>query len=145
MDKDVAKRLRDAGIPDALRHATERTAAQAMFEKLSAELGVPFFVKPANSGSSVGVSKAPTPRAGLRRGPRRWATIKAAGGGIDPGPRNRGGGARQRRSGGLGPGRDRAGHDFYSYEAKNLDENGAMLLIPAEPPGGSGGARAESL
>ncbi|OLO04265.1 MULTISPECIES: D-alanine--D-alanine ligase [Salinicola] len=59
MDKDVAKRLlRDAGIPVApFVTLTRRTAASADFEALRAELGTPLFVKPANQGSSVGVSR----------------------------------------------------------------------------------------
>ncbi|WP_110693594.1 D-alanine--D-alanine ligase [Salinicola halophyticus] len=59
MDKDVAKRLlRDAGIPVApFVTLTRRTAVSADFETLSAKLGSPLFVKPANQGSSVGVSR----------------------------------------------------------------------------------------
>ncbi|OLO08673.1 D-alanine--D-alanine ligase A [Salinicola sp. MH3R3-1] len=59
MDKDVAKRLlRDAGIPVApFVTLTRRTAVSADFETLSAKLGTPLFVKPANQGSSVGVSR----------------------------------------------------------------------------------------
>ncbi|WP_251975789.1 D-alanine--D-alanine ligase [Salinicola avicenniae] len=60
MDKDVAKRLlRDAGIPIApFVTLTRRTAREADAEALLAELGSPLFVKPANQGSSVGVSRA---------------------------------------------------------------------------------------
>jgi len=59
MDKDVAKRLlRDAGIPVApFVTLNRRTAANIDFEALSAKLGTPLFVKPANQGSSVGVSR----------------------------------------------------------------------------------------
>lgn len=59
MDKDVAKRLlRDAGIPVApFVTLTRRTATDADFDTLRAELGTPLFVKPANQGSSVGVSR----------------------------------------------------------------------------------------
>ncbi|KAA0018646.1 D-alanine--D-alanine ligase [Salinicola corii] len=62
MDKDVAKRLlRDAGIPVApFVTLTRRTAAEADFDSLSAALGSPLFVKPANQGSSVGVSRVET-------------------------------------------------------------------------------------
>jgi len=59
MDKDVAKRLlRDAGLEVApfvtLRRRDRQTAD---FAQISAQLGLPLFVKPANQGSSVGVSK----------------------------------------------------------------------------------------
>ena len=59
MDKDVAKRLlRDAGLAVAPFVCLNRvTAAQTGYDALVAQLGTPLFVKPANQGSSVGVSK----------------------------------------------------------------------------------------
>jgi D-alanine-D-alanine ligase len=134
MDKDVAKRLlRDAGIPVARSVTlTERTAAAATFEALAAKFGAPFFVKPANSGSSVGVNKV--------RDAAGWAAARtdalrydrkllveefiqgreievAVLGNDDPQASV--------------PGEIVPQHDFYSYEAKYLDENGARLRIPA--------------
>jgi D-alanine-D-alanine ligase len=59
MDKDVMKRLmRDAGIPVAkfltiYRHQQK----QFDFNTVKQALGFPFFIKPANLGSSVGVHK----------------------------------------------------------------------------------------
>ena len=58
MDKDVAKRLlRDAGIAVA-PWVTVFKHEQPKFPAIIAELGFPLFVKPANMGSSVGISKA---------------------------------------------------------------------------------------
>ncbi|GHB14392.1 D-alanine--D-alanine ligase [Salinicola rhizosphaerae] len=59
MDKDVAKRLlRDAGIPVApFITVTPRSVTDLDFASVSAQLGSPLFVKPANQGSSVGVSR----------------------------------------------------------------------------------------
>ncbi|MBV8045620.1 MAG: D-alanine--D-alanine ligase [Paludibacterium sp.] len=59
MDKDVAKRLlRDAGLPVApFVTLTRANRHQADFAAIEAQLGLPLFVKPANQGSSVGVSK----------------------------------------------------------------------------------------
>jgi D-alanine-D-alanine ligase len=59
MDKDVAKRLlRDAGLDVApFACLTRRSAALSPYEDLVARLGLPLFVKPANQGSSVGVSR----------------------------------------------------------------------------------------
>lgn len=59
MDKEITKRvLRDNGIPIArfsvLYHIDKKAFS---FEDLKAELGLPLFVKPCNSGSSLGVSK----------------------------------------------------------------------------------------
>lgn len=57
MDKDVAKRLlRDAGLAVA-PFACLRRRDTVDFDALVARLGLPLFVKPANQGSSVGVSK----------------------------------------------------------------------------------------
>jgi D-alanine-D-alanine ligase len=59
MDKDVMKRLlRDAGIAVAkfiTFHNFQRP--QINFENVADQLGLPFFVKPANAGSSIGISK----------------------------------------------------------------------------------------
>ena len=59
MDKDVTKRLlRDAGLAVApFVTLTRSNRAKFTFEQLSERLGLPLFVKPANQGSSVGVSK----------------------------------------------------------------------------------------
>jgi D-alanine-D-alanine ligase len=59
MDKDVMKRLlRDAGIPVAkfLVYKKHELGTIA-FKAVTDQLGLPFFVKPANLGSSVGISK----------------------------------------------------------------------------------------
>lgn len=64
MDKDVTKRLlRDAHIDIAPFVCLDRdAAASADFGVISSQLGNPLFVKPANQGSSVGVSRATTAR-----------------------------------------------------------------------------------
>lgn len=57
MDKEVVKRLlRDAQLPvSKFRVFTKRNVP--IFKELCDELGNPFFLKPSNSGSSVGISK----------------------------------------------------------------------------------------
>ncbi|MFZ2150364.1 MAG: D-alanine--D-alanine ligase family protein [Minisyncoccia bacterium] len=58
MDKDVMKRLlRDAGIPIG-KFITLKESGEINFNKIKKVLGLPVFIKPANMGSSVGVSKA---------------------------------------------------------------------------------------
>ena len=59
MDKDVTKRLlRDAGLAVApFVTLTRANRGQYSFAQLSDNLGLPLFIKPANQGSSVGVSK----------------------------------------------------------------------------------------
>jgi D-alanine-D-alanine ligase len=57
MDKAVAKvQLQHFGIPVARGHVLS-SPRQYQYEELVASLGLPFFVKPANMGSSVGVHK----------------------------------------------------------------------------------------
>ena len=57
MDKDAMKRLlRDAGLPIG-KFLTFRLGDKVSFNKIKKELGSPLFIKPANMGSSVGVSK----------------------------------------------------------------------------------------
>lgn len=59
MDKDVMKRLlRDAGLPIARFLVFKKNELAAIsFSAVKQALGLPFFVKPANLGSSVGVTK----------------------------------------------------------------------------------------
>ena len=137
MDKDVAKRLlRDAGIPVAKYLVfTTTTATGASFDELSRTLGLPFFVKPANAGSSVGISKVRTAgewadaRALALRYDRKLLAEEFIHG-------------REIEVAVLGndnpeasvPGEIVPRHEFYSYEAKYLDENGARLDIPAVLP-----------
>ncbi|MFQ5689788.1 MAG: D-alanine--D-alanine ligase [Gemmatimonadota bacterium] len=137
MDKDVSKRLlRDAGIPIARFRAFHREfGSPPAFDDLASDLGLPFFVKPANMGSSVGVTKVRT-REGfdgaIRRAfdyDRKLVVEEFIEG-------------REIECAVLGnaqpsasvPGEVIARHDFYSYEAKYLDEEGAELRIPAELP-----------
>ncbi len=57
MDKDVMKRLlKEAGIPIG-KFITLRNNEKIDFHKVKKDLGMPIFIKPANMGSSVGVSK----------------------------------------------------------------------------------------
>ncbi len=112
MDKDVAKRLlRDAGIP-IVDFAVVTAAAFARDPRGGAgggrqRSGIPLFVKPANAGSSVGVTRVSAPER-ARAGGARGARLRSQG--ADRARRRRARdrmrGARQRRSGGLDPGRD---------------------------------------
>jgi D-alanine-D-alanine ligase len=134
MDKDVLKRLLgDAGAPTA-RFLTVHSyeAPGPSFEAAAAELGVPLFVKPANLGSSVGVSKTRDARefAQAMELAFRYDT-KAL---VEECIRG-----REVECSVLGndrpeaslPGEILPSHDFYDYEAKYIDENGAVLQIPA--------------
>lgn len=136
MDKDIMKRLlRDAGIPIA-RSLTVRQGDHLDFEAIAADLGLPFFVKPANMGSSVGVHKVSGRDTFEDAVSDAFAydmkvLIEEF---ID---------GRELECAVLGNQHPEAsvvgeivpGHDFYSYEAKYIDEHGAALVIPADIPG----------
>jgi D-alanine-D-alanine ligase len=142
MDKDVAKRLaRDAGIPIVpfitVRKGGWEKDPVRLVEQTQRELGFPVFVKPANMGSSVGVHK-------VKEASQLEAALKDAfkydvkvliERGID---------AREIELSALEnpvlgqpplvsvPGEIKPTHEFYSYESKYIDENGAHLMIPAK-------------
>jgi len=135
MDKDVMKRLlREAGVPIA-KFVTIRKSHVPAYDELLSQLGAVMFVKPANSGSSVGVSKV-----------RNEGEFKKA---IDEAFRYDSKilieeyvVGREIECSVLGnenpiasvPGEVIPTHEFYSYEAKYIDENGAELKIPADLP-----------
>ena len=59
MDKDVMKRLlRDAGLPIVDYWALRSSGIESFVREHSGSLPYPVFVKPANLGSSVGITKA---------------------------------------------------------------------------------------
>ena len=133
MDKDVMKRLlRDAGlpIPKFLRFGR---GGKPDYKAVTKELGSPVFVKPANLGSSVGISKAKD-EAGFRKAVAdafRYDTKILVEESIA---------GREIECAVLGnedpkasvPGEIIPRHEFYSYEAKYLDADGAKLEIPAK-------------
>jgi D-alanine-D-alanine ligase len=137
MDKDVMKRLlRDAGITIARFLVANRySAKQIGFDDARDQLGLPLFIKPANLGSSVGIHKAKN-RAEFERAVSDAFNYdnKIL---IEECVRG-----REIECSVLGndnpiasvPGEVLPRHEFYSYEAKYLDENGAVLEIPAKLP-----------
>ena len=141
MDKDVTHILLEAaGIRTApyacARASAARAASIPSSPSLREKLGYPMFVKPANTGSSVGVGKAKD-RAGLRRRPEGGVPLRPQGGG---GKGDRG---RRRWSApcwATTPTRPPAvvgeivpRHEFYDYEGKYLDDS-TDLFIPARIP-----------
>ncbi len=136
MDKDVMKRLlREAGIPTPRHLLLERGTPPLDFAEARRVLGSPVFVKPANLGSSVGVSKAADEESWRRAVTEafRYDTRVLAEEAIE---------GRELECSVLGndepmasvPGEVLPTHDFYDYEAKYIDEHGAVLQIPARLP-----------
>jgi len=135
MDKDVMKRLlRDAGVPIAEFRSFQR-GDTISFAKVKKALGLPLFVKPANLGSSVGISKV-TSRDHFSRAIRdafRYDNKIV----IEECIRG-----REIECSVLGnenpiaslPGEIIVQHDFYSYDAKYIDAKGARFEIPARLP-----------
>jgi len=135
MDKEVQKRLlRAAGIPTAKFLAFDETLI-INFKKIAKQLGLPFFIKPVNMGSSVGIAKVVDERQfknavveAFKYDRKIMAEEHIQG--------------RELECSVLGndkptasvPGEIIVGdnHEFYSYEAKYIDENGAVLAIPAK-------------
>ena len=134
MDKDVTKRLlRDADVPIArfvIVHTWEQETAN--FISISKELGLPLFVKPANAGSSVGVSKvnneadfANALEKAFQFDTKVLIEEFVQGREIECAVL----GNEAPIASGIGE--IITQRDFYSYEAKYIDENGALLKIPA--------------
>lgn len=134
MDKDVMKRLlRDAGIPIGkfiVVHAHE--ASKNKFTDVKKKLGLPLFVKSANLGSSIGVSKVRTEaefKEALKYAFEFDSKVL-----IEEYIEG-----REIECSVLGnekpvasvPGELIIHHEFYSYEAKYLDANGMTPRIPA--------------
>jgi len=132
MDKDVMKRLlREAELPVGDFWVTRARDIDAFVRKFSAELPYPVFVKPANLGSSVGITKAhnaselPAALAVAAEFDRKILVEK----GID---------AREIEISVLGnedpkasiPGEIIPARDFYDYQAKYVSDD-SRLLIPA--------------
>jgi D-alanine-D-alanine ligase len=136
MDKDVMKRLfRDAGLPVVpwlvvLRSEWEQAPAR-WSRRIAREIHYPLFVKPANLGSSVGISKVRQarelpPAMDLAASYDRKILVEKA---VD---------AREIECAVLGNDRPAASvagevvpvNEFYDYEAKYVKE-GSELIIPA--------------
>lgn len=137
MDKDVAKRLlRDAGIPIArFRICYKGNQDSLDFKEIAQHFGLPFFIKPANAGSSVGVSKVKNESQFFQAVKEAFAFDKK----ILIEEFVEGREVECAVLGNENPVASRVGEiiaqqEFYSYEAKYIDENGAVLQIPAQLP-----------
>ncbi|MGC2503729.1 MAG: D-alanine--D-alanine ligase family protein [Silvibacterium sp.] len=142
MDKDIMKRLFAAAKLPIPRHvsflrAEWEASPKKTLARIEAALKFPLFVKPANLGSSVGITKAHdrkelTPAIDLAASYDRKIVVEQAVGG-------RRGKARELEVAILGNDNPEAsvvgeiipGKEFYDYEAKYLTE-GSNLILPAK-------------
>lgn len=137
MDKDIAKKLLQlAGINVAKAvTVTKSEKGSICYEEIAKQLGETVFIKPANQGSSVGVSKVSTEEEfnqGLEEAflyDHKLVIEEAIQG-------------REIEVSVLGnedpiasvPGEILPQTEFYSYESKYIDEKGAKLEMPAKLP-----------
>ena len=137
MDKDVAKRLlkNDGFLVADCVVGRKCDRDKLVFSDIQKKLGIPMFVKPANAGSSVGVSKVETEEEFFKAVDEAFVhDVKIL---IEEAIVG-----REIECSVLGNEYPEASvlgevtptHDFYSYDAKYLDSNGAILKIPADLP-----------
>jgi D-alanine-D-alanine ligase len=134
MDKDITKRLlRDANIPVTKFITTRSNAPHPEFSDIVRKIGLPFFIKPANAGSSIGVSKVTNEDEYgkaltlAKKYDNKIMIEKAVKG-------------REIEFAVLGnenpiisvPGEIILNDEFYSYDAKYIDETASNLQIPAK-------------
>jgi D-alanine-D-alanine ligase len=141
MDKDVSKRLAmHAGIPIVpylvLRQGAWQHQPEQLTKKIAEQLHFPVFVKPANTGSSVGITKVKSAdqlvsaineafkfdtkilvEKALNVLELEIAVLESVETNAEPIVSV--------------VGEIKPRHEFYSYEAKYLDDDGAELCIPA--------------
>lgn len=136
MDKDITKRLlRDAGIPITKFKCLRKDDLLPSFSDMEKSLGNPFFIKPVNAGSSIGVSKISTENefkkaVKLALSYDNKILIEKAING------------REIEFALLGnenpiisvPGEIIVNDDFYSYDAKYINSKNSSLQIPAQIP-----------
>lgn len=133
MDKEAMKRLlHESGLPIG-KYLVRHNVDHIDYQSIKRELGELMFIKPANLGSSVGINKACNKTeferavADAFQYDRKIVIEEAIVG-------------RELECAVLGndelrvasPGEIIPKRDFYSYDAKYLDEDGAELVVPAD-------------
>ncbi|MDX1419285.1 MAG: D-alanine--D-alanine ligase family protein [Rubricoccaceae bacterium] len=136
MDKEVAKRLlRDAGLPIVPFRVVRRGEPRPTYAGVSDALGSVLFVKPANSGSSVGTTKVEDASSfpdavdtALRYDHKVLIETAVRGREIECAVL---GNETPRAS---VPGEIVSTAQFYTYEAKYLDADASRMVVPADLP-----------
>ena len=135
MDKEKTKEIwKQAGLP-VVNFIVIRDRSSKSIKKIEEALVFPLFVKPATAGSSVGITKVYSPSEILPalNTAFRYDNKVLAEQGIK---------GREIECAVLGnthpesfkPGEIIPSHDFYDYNAKYIDPEGAHLKVPAEIP-----------
>ena len=135
MDKEVAKRLlRDAGLP-VVPFLVARSRGGLAFDEAARLLGTPLFVKPANQGSSVGISKVEAEdewegALDAAFGYDRKVLVETAVVGREIECAVLGNEAPEASA----PGEIVSTAQFYTYDAKYEDPDASRMEVPAEIP-----------
>lgn len=133
MDKEVMKRLVAADGIRVVPFMVLKDQSRADFDLCSELLGKTLFIKPSNCGSSVGISKVDNKEA-------FWEAVSKAFQCDSKILVEKAISCREIEVAVLGhlnpiaslPGEVIPHHEFYSYEAKYLDEKGASFALPAK-------------
>jgi len=136
MDKDVAKRLlMQAGLPVVPFRVFRRALPRPTHASLAERLGPRLFVKPSSLGSSIGagpahdeVSLANALEDAFAHGAKVLVERHVQGRELECGVLETEDGPVASAIGEIVPG---AGHAFYDYTAKYLEDDGARLDVPA--------------
>ena len=136
MDKEIMKRLlREAGLPIAKFRVLHSYEKIPDYKEICAGLGSPLFIKPANLGSSIGISK-------VHNEDKFYPAIKDAFEydnkimieefipGLELECSVLGSAHTEIEASVIGE--IKPSHEFYSYDAKYIDDDGAELIIPAQ-------------
>jgi D-alanine-D-alanine ligase len=137
MDKEITKKiLENSGIKTAKFLSFLSSEKQSInFSNISSQLGLPFFIKPTSAGSSVGIHKIKDDKDfsekindAFKYSDKIICEEAIIGKEIECSVLG-----NENPVASL-PGEVIPNHEFYSYEAKYLDENGAKFEIPAKLP-----------
>ncbi|NBU60600.1 MAG: D-alanine--D-alanine ligase [Actinobacteria bacterium] len=133
MDKSVAKQIMAANNIAQQKFLTVRATDDPVsaIDRAIVELGLPLFVKPANMGSSIGVSKAKTRQDSLMALAKafeydEWVLVEEAVTGREIEVAVLGNESPRASV----PGEIVPSHEFYDYDDKYIG-HGAQLLVPA--------------
>jgi D-alanine-D-alanine ligase len=139
MDKVIAKKLWEREdvpvVPWVAFTPADLGSRPAAYRAAVDKLGLPLFVKPANSGSSVGVAKVSNeaefgPALDAALAVDTKVLVEAAVDAREIEVAVIGGGSPRA----YGPGEVVPKHEFYDYDAKYIDPDGADLVIPPDLP-----------
>ena len=133
MDKSIAKQIMSANSIAQQKFLTVRDSdnTDSAIDRAIKELGLPMFIKPANMGSSIGVSKAKTRQEAITALAKafeydEWVLIEEAVTGREIEVAVLGNESPRASV----PGEIVPSHEFYDYEDKYIGD-GAQLLVPA--------------